>query len=105
MYRLNLVPKTGTNAVTCSQHDTGLRMFQFEMYKDREAWQIDADTVTMEVSNGASITGTFTGNIAVFDCNADMTANAGDYFGKIKFEKGADVLHSASFAFNVERKP
>ena len=26
MYRLNLVPKTGTNAVTCSQHDTGLRM-------------------------------------------------------------------------------
>lgn len=104
MYRLNLVPKTGTNTVTCSQHDTGLRMFQFEMYKDREPWQIDADTVTMEVSNGASVTGTFTGNIAVFDCNADMTANTGDYFGKIKFEKGAEVLHSASFAFHVERK-
>jgi hypothetical protein len=55
----------------------------------------------MEVSNGASVTGTFTDNVAVFDCNADMTANAGDYFGKIKFEKGADVLHSASFAFHV----
>ena len=105
MYRLNLIPKTGTCIVTCSENDTGLRMFQFQMYKDRELWQIDADAVTMEVSNGASVTGTFTGSFAVFDCNADMTAKAGKYFGKIKFEKGADVLHSASFDFHVERKP
>ena len=105
MYKLNLVPKTGTNTITCSQGDTGLRKFQFQMYKDREPWQIDADAVTMEVSNGASVTGTFTGNVAVFDCTADMTAKAGEYFGKIKFEKGANVLRSASFHFIVERKP
>ena len=105
MNRLNLIPKTGTCIVTCSENDTGLRVFQFQMYKDREPWQIDADAVTMEVSNGASVTGTFTDNIAVFDCTADMTAKAGKYFGKIKFEKGANVIRSASFHFIVERKP
>lgn len=104
MYRLNLIPKTGTCIVTCSENDTGLRVFQFQMYNGSDEWQIDADTVTMEISNGAYVTGTFTDNVATFDCIADMTAKNGNYFGKLKFEKDADVIYSASFAFIVERK-
>lgn len=104
MHKLNLIQKTGTCIVTCSENDTGLRVFQFQMYNGSDEWQIDADTATMEISNGASVTGTFTGNVATFDCIADMTAKNGNYFGKLKFEKDADVIYSASFTFIVERK-
>ena len=104
MHKLNLIPKTGTCIVTCSENDTGLRVFQFQMYNGSDEWQIDADTATMEISNGASVTGTFTGNVATFDCIASMTAKNGNYFGKLKFEKDADVIYSASFTFIVERK-
>lgn len=101
--RLNIIPKTGTGTVSCSQGDTAARMFSFEMYKNTEPWTIDADSVTMEISNGASVAGTFSGNVAEFDCTASISATAGNYFGKLKFEKSASVLYSASFIFNVER--
>jgi len=68
-------------------------------------WNIDCDSVTMEVSNGVSIPGTVVDNSAVFDCSAAMSAKRGTYFGKIKFVKDAETIHSASFLFKVERKP
>lgn len=103
MTRLNVIPKTGTTIVSCSKGDTTARLFSFDMYAGEEEWEIEADTVTMQISNGAEVTGSFSGNTAEFDCTEEVSATAGQYFGKLKFDSDSAVLYSAAFVFVVEK--
>lgn len=106
MYTLNLIPKkTAPVIVSCSEGDQILRAFQFKLMDGESNWNIDCDSLSMEISNGAIIPGTVEGNTAVFDCTASASARPGTFAGKIEFIKDAEKLHSASFLFKVERKP
>lgn len=71
--------------VSCSEGDQILRAFQFKIMDGESNWSIDCDSLSMEISNGAIIPGTFA--------------------GKIEFIKGDKKIHSAEFLFVVERRP
>lgn len=106
MYTLNLIPKkTAPVIVSCSEGDTGLRKFEFEVYVRKERWNIDCDSVEMQISNGARVTGTVENNVAIFDCDETVSGKAGEFYGKLMFQKGEQVLYSASFVLLVEVKP
>ena len=57
MMRLNLIPKREYTRASCSWHDTTARKWQFHIYNEKDRWQIDADSVTLECSNGAEVHG------------------------------------------------
>lgn len=102
MMRLNLIPKREYTMASCSQGDTTLRKWQFHIYNGATRWQIDADSVTLECSNGVEIPGTIEDNTAVFDCTAELSATAGNYRCKLKFTKGTEVLFSQEIDLWVE---
>lgn len=102
MIRANIIPKTEHTRITCSEGDTSLRKWAFELYADKERWTIDADSVSMQCSNGVEIPGTIEDNTAVFDCTAELSATAGNYRCKLKFTKGTEVLFSQEIGLWVE---
>lgn len=100
--KLNLIPKREAARVSCSWHDTGLRRWAFELYDGGELWNIDADTVTLVCSNGAEVPCTFSGATVSADCTAELSANPGKYYCKLKIEKGTETLFSQAFELWVE---
>lgn len=102
MIRLNLIPKRETARASCSQGDTTLRKWVFAIYNGPERWQIDADSVTFECSNGAEIVGTIEDNTVIIDCTTAVSENAGHYRAKLRFTKGTEILHTQAFDLWVE---
>lgn len=102
MMRLNLIPKREYTRASCSQGDTTLRKWQFHIYNEKDRWQIDADSVTLECSNGAEVPGTIENNTVVVDCTAEVSASPGHYRAKLRFTKGTAILHTQAFDLWVE---
>lgn len=102
MMRLNLIPKREYTRASCSQGDTTLRKWGFHIYNGATRWQIDADSVTFECSNGAEIVGTIEDNTVIIDCTTAVSENAGHYRCKLKFVKGTQILHTQAFDLWVE---
>lgn len=102
MMRLNLIPKREYTRASCSWHDTTARKWQFHIYNGKDRWQIDADSVTLECSNGAEVQGTIENNTVVVDCTAEVSADPGHYRAKLRFTKGTAVLHTQAFDLWVE---
>ena len=102
MMRLNLIPKREYTRASCSWHDTTARKWQFHIYNEKDRWQIDADSVTLECSNGAEVPGTIENNTVVVDCTAEVSATPGHYRAKLRFTKGTAILHTQAFDLWVE---
>lgn len=103
--KIDLIPSTSNCVIICSEDDTELRKFEFEVYVRKERWNIDCDSVEMQISNGARVTGTIENNVAIFDCDETVSGKSGEFYGKLMFQKGEQVLYSASFILLVEVKP
>lgn len=103
--KINLIPSSSNCVMICSQGDTGLRQFEFEVYAGDDRWSIDCDRVEMQLSNGSRIEGTVENNVVGFDCDISISEKAGEFYGKLMFEKGEQILYSASFILLVEVKP
>lgn len=103
MMRLNLIPKRESARISCSQGDTTLRKWVFLIYNGAERWQIDADSVTFECSNGEEIPARIMANNTVsVDCRLPISNTAGHYRCKLRFVKGAEILHTQAFDLWVE---
>lgn len=102
---INLLPQHTITELHCSQGDTALRKWRLPIYHGDVRWAIDADSVVLECSNGAEVTGEILGDFAVFDCTEDLSARAGAYSCRLRFTKGTDVLHTSHFALIVEGSP
>ena len=102
MMRLNLIPKREYTRATCSVRDTALRKWMFHIFNGSERWEIDADTVTFECSNGAVIPAIVEDNTVVVDCTAEVSETTGRYRCKLCFVKGTQKLHSQAFDLWVE---
>lgn len=100
--RLNLIPKRESARISCSQGDTTLRKWVFQIFNGAERWQIDVDSVVLECSNGAEISGTIEDNTVIVDCTTAVSETAGHYRCKLKFTKGTEVLHTQAFGLWVE---
>lgn len=103
--KINLIPKTMPCEVYCSQDDTGLRKFQFEVYNGLDRWNIDCDYVNIQISNGVQIAGDVEGNVVMLPCTAEMSAIAGEFITRLQFIKGEEKVHTGCFKFIVERRP
>lgn len=102
MMRLNLIPKREYTRASCSQGDTTLRKWVFAIYNGAERWQIDADSVTLECSNGAEIPATIEDNTVIVDCTTAVSETVGHYRCKLRFNKGTAILHTQAFDLWVE---
>lgn len=102
MIRLNLIPKRESARISCSQGDTTLRKWVFQIFNGAERWQIDADSVTLECSNGAEVAGVIEDNTVMVDCTTAVSNTAGHYRCKLRFVKGAEILHTQAFDLWVE---
>lgn len=93
MYRLNMIPKKETLEIFCSQGDTSLRRFIFELYNGDDQISLDGtETVEFQQSNGV-----------VLDAYEDMTSDPGTFRSRLKItEAGGGVIHSAVFTLKIE---
>lgn len=103
MARLNLIPKTESALIACSVNDTGLRKWSFSLYAGDEPWQIDADSITLVCSNGATVPCTVSNNTVFADCTEALAAEAGAFRCKLKITRGSEVLFTQTFVLLVER--
>lgn len=100
---ISLIPNTPQPTIRCSQNDTGLRMWKFNL--------VDEDIVTPQgdvsliCSNGVEIPLTKSVNDLYCDCTAQLSAKSGKFFCKIKMVNGDEIIHSALFVLIVEEKP
>lgn len=99
---INLIPQHTITELRCSQGDTVLRKWRLPIYHGDVRWAIDADSVTLECSNGVVIPAEIIGDFVVIDCTEELAARAGTFSCRLKFTKGTDVLFSSHFALKVE---
>lgn len=102
-YMINLIPQQRVTVIRCSEDDTSLRRFVFQLMVGSSEYALTDETVTYIQSNGAEHECTIENGMAVLDACADMTADPGAYRAKIKIEdSGGGILYSAAFVLEVE---
>ena len=102
-YMINLIPQQRVTVIRCSEDDTTLRRFVFQLMVGSSEYALTDETVTYIQSNGAEHECTIENGMAVLDAYADMTADPGAYRAKIKIEdSGGGILYSAAFVLEVE---
>ena len=99
---INLYPQQNVSVLHCSQGDTTLRKWRLPIYFGDARWVIDADQVKLICENGAEVICEVENNRVVIDCTEELAARAGRFRCTLEFTKGAEVLHSGSFALEVE---
>lgn len=102
IYDLNLIPKKISTRITCSVADTTPRKWAFALWNDEDRWNIDADSVDLECSNGTLLPCTILNNEVIADCTEDLSRTAGRYYCKLKITKGSMILHTQAFALWAE---
>ena len=102
-YMINLIPQQRVTVIRCSEDDTSMRRFVFQLMVGSSEYALTDETVTYIQSNGAEHECTIEDGMAVLDAYADMTADPGAYRAKIKIEdSGGGILYSAAFVLEVE---
>lgn len=103
IYKVNLIPQQRVTVIRCSEDDTALRRFVFQLMVGSSEYALTDETVTYIQSNGSEHECTIEDGLAVLDAYADMTADPGAYRAKIKIEdSGGGILYSAAFILEVE---
>ena len=102
MNRVNLIPKREYTRIAGSWRDTGMRQWDFHIFNGKDRWTIDADSVTMECSNGAVIPCTVQNNTVTVQCTEELAAAPGRHRCKFIFIKDGMRLSSQAFDLWVE---
>ena len=102
MTRINLIPQREYLRISCSWRDSGLRTWAFEIFNGPDRWAIDADTVTLECSNGTEIACTIEDNTVIAECTDELAAAPGNYMCKLVFRKDDMQLSTQAFRLWVE---
>lgn len=103
IYKVNLIPQERITVIRCSQGDTSLRRFTFQLLVGSSEYALTDEDITYIQSNGAEHSCTISDGLAVLDAYADMTTDPGAYRAKLKIEdSGGGILYSAAFIMEVE---
>ena len=104
MISLSMIPQKQSLELFCSQGDTSLRRFIFELYNgDDPVIFAGSETIEFQQSNGAVHSCSIEDGKVVLDAYEDMTSVPGIFRSRLKItEAGGGVVHSAVFTLNVE---
>ena len=101
---ISMTPNDDVKTIHCSQNDTTLRKWMFNLYNDDELYT-PTGTVSLICSNGTEIPMTNESTGLYCDCTSDLSRVSGTFDCKIKIVNGDEVLHSSLFKLVVEVKP
>ena len=97
---LSLVPTQQIQTVHCSQGDTALRVWEFELYADGIIEPYGS--ASLVCSNGAEIPLTESDGKLICECTSELSAKTGLFPCKIKIQDGDEVLYSSLFQLHCE---
>lgn len=102
---ISIIPNQTTYPIIkCSQNDTSLRTWTFNLINGNEIVTPEGDA-SLVCSNGVEIPLTKDGDDLYCDCTAELSANSGKFDCKIKLNNDGEVIYSALFILKVEVKP
>lgn len=99
-----MIPNEPIVTLKCSQNDTTLRKWEFQLYAN-DALIVPLGSYSLICENGARIPLTIDGTSLFCDCTAELSANAGKFIAKIKNVNGDETLYSSLMCIYVEVKP
>ena len=104
MISLSMIPQKQSLELFCSQGDTSLRRFIFELYNgDDPVVLAGSETIEFQQSNGAVHSCSIEDGKVILNAYDDMTSVPGIFRSRLKItEAGGGVIHSAVFTLNVE---
>lgn len=104
MISLSMVPQKQSLELFCSQGDTSLRRFIFELYNgDDPVVLAGSETIEFQQSNGAVHSCSIEDGKVVLDAYEDMTSDPGTFRSRLKItETDGGVIHSAVFMLKIE---
>jgi len=102
--KVNLVPDLSLDqTIRCSQNDTALRKWSFELYLNNVIFN-PVGICSLVFENG-EIQLVRNGNSLLCDCTAELSANSGMIPCKIKIVNGSEILYSSIITLYCEVKP
>lgn len=102
--RVDLIPSlTNEQIIHCSQNDTQLRKWAFELVSN-DALIEPQGSFSLVYPTG-EIPLTVDGNDLLCDCTADLSARSGMFPCKVKITNGDEVLYSSIITLHCEVRP
>ena len=104
MISLSMIPQKQSLELFCSQGDTSLRRFIFELYNgDDPVIFAGSETIEFQQSNGAVHSCSIEDGKVILNAYEDMTSVPGIIRSRLKItEAGGGVIHSAVFTLKIE---
>ena len=99
-----MIPNDTIQILRCSQNDTALRKWSFELYAN-DTQITPQGTYYLVCENGETVSLTINGTSLDCDCTADLSANPGRFLCKIKNEYNNELLYSSLIILEVEVRP
>ena len=104
MVKISMIPNQILTTIKCSQNDTSLRKWEFQLYAN-DVLIHPSGQYNLLCGNGANVLLVQDGDLLNCDCTADLSAEAGKFLCKIKNTNGNETAYSSLFILNVEVKP
>lgn len=101
--QIDLIPGRLEQVIHCSQNDTQLRKWTFELYSNDS--MIEPQGSFSLVYPDGEIPLTVEGNSLICDCTADLSAKSGMIPCKIKITNDSEVLYSSLITLDCEVRP
>lgn len=102
--RVSMIPDIATGFISCSQNDTKLRKWEFQLIKGDDVYT-PSGNISLVCSNQVEVPMTISGDTLYCDCTSELSQNSGSYDCKIKVETNDEVLYSARIILKVEARP
>ena len=101
--KINLIPGNVEQVIHCSQNDTQLRKWAFELVSNDTLIEPQG-SFSLVYPNG-EIPLTVDGNSLLCDCTSDLSARSGMIPCKIKITNNSEVLYSSLITLDCEVRP
>ena len=102
--RVSMIPSDNKPVIKCSQHDTGLRRWNFQLFNGDYPFTPVGDC-SLICSNGAEVPLTLEDDTLYCDCTSELSEQSGIYDCKIKIVNGDEVIHSQIIKLYCEVRP
>ena len=100
---IDMTPTENRQVIYCSQHDTALRKWSFQLVHNDQLVSLDK-TYSLVFPDG-EFSLTVNDDVLECDCTEELSAKSGFIPCKIKVEDGDEVLYSSLIFLNCEVQP
>ena len=104
MVKISMIPNQILTTIKCSQNDTSLRKWEFQLYAN-DVILHPSGQYNLLCDNGANVLLVQDGDLLICDCTEQLSTKSGKFLCKIKNTDGNEISYSSLFILNVEVKP